>query len=257
VTPVRVAAPPDPKAERVRILVRRMVELAEGDEERVFNADIYKRFRTYLTNIFGGKCAYCEANLGVVMQSPVIEHYRPKGRITDENDVIVCDAGGNELPGYYWLAYEWGNLLPSCWVCNSTHKKNRFPVAGAHATDPTGVAAEMPLLYNPLGAATEPEQHFRIDLETGMLHGLDDIGRMTIHVLGLNRAGLVDDRRRALKDTANLISAWLPALALGRSDLADHAAQIDEIRRGTATYAFARRALYESAMGPIRRVAAA
>jgi hypothetical protein len=43
-----------------------------------------------------------------------------------------------EHPGYYWLAYEWTNLLPSCYDCNSFRrhgtmkagpgKNERFPV---------------------------------------------------------------------------------------------------------------------------------
>lgn len=63
--------------------------------------------RLALEALFHGKCAYCETYYA--SQAPVdIEHYRPKGGVEDDPDHW----------GYWWLAADWMNLLPSCIDCN-------------------------------------------------------------------------------------------------------------------------------------------
>jgi hypothetical protein len=39
-------------------------------------------------------------------------HYRPKGGFRQRRSGVL------KVPGYYWLAYDWRNLLVSCAVCN-------------------------------------------------------------------------------------------------------------------------------------------
>jgi len=79
-----------------------------------FNEDLYKEFRqVFLFEAFHRKCAYCEVNHsdGYPVQ---VEHYRPKAGVTDNRQMI-------EHSGYFWLAYEWWNLVPSCAHCNTNH----------------------------------------------------------------------------------------------------------------------------------------
>jgi uncharacterized protein (TIGR02646 family) len=64
-----------------------------------------------LEKLFHDKCAYCETNITASSDWDV-EHYRPKGRVAERADHT----------GYYWLAYEWTNLLPSCSHCNQRRK---------------------------------------------------------------------------------------------------------------------------------------
>jgi hypothetical protein len=77
---------------------------------------VYKEdeVRQALNQLFHGKCAYCESTYAAT--APVdVEHYRPKGRIV---------AGRKKKkPGYYWLAAEWANLLPSCIDCNRARRQ--------------------------------------------------------------------------------------------------------------------------------------
>ncbi|OYW78072.1 MAG: hypothetical protein B7Z37_00965 [Verrucomicrobia bacterium 12-59-8] len=96
-----------------------------------------------LKNIFHGKCAYCETREA---RSPYhAEHFRPKGRVRFQAVGIALkrrlqgartqDEDGLEMdhPGYFWLAYHWQNLLPSCNNCNSARGKNdQFPVGGKY-----------------------------------------------------------------------------------------------------------------------------
>ncbi|HSC54471.1 MAG TPA: hypothetical protein VLC98_12650 [Phnomibacter sp.] len=69
-----------------------------------------------LKGLYNNKCAYCEK----LCHYPRVEHFRPKGRVTGNQPLAN---------GYYWLCYEWTNLLPSCHECNSVEAKgDRFPI---------------------------------------------------------------------------------------------------------------------------------
>lgn len=168
---------------------------------------LYKEQRQAYLELFHGKCAYCEAKLVLDQHLGDVEHYRPKGRVTDEQDntIQIDDGQGHNKPhpGYYWLAYDWHNLLPSCIACNRPSKIgqrrvgkwNRFPVAGKHASTPAEIAQEQPLLLNPLIVADDPAEHLEFDRKTGRIIGKTDRGRMTEAVLNLNREGLPEARR--------------------------------------------------------------
>ncbi|MFK7948537.1 MAG: hypothetical protein AB8G11_13175 [Saprospiraceae bacterium] len=80
-----------------------------------------KEVRNTLITLYKSKCAYCEGKIEVSNSTPRIEHYRPKNGIKG--------IPKNEHKGYYWLGYEWTNLLLACEVCNnSTYKSNKFPL---------------------------------------------------------------------------------------------------------------------------------
>ena len=74
------------------------------------------KVREKLNELYFHKCAYCET-----LCKAEIEHYRPKKGVTE-------DTLHN---GYYWLCYEWSNLVPSCRYCNTEGGKgNQFPIKG-------------------------------------------------------------------------------------------------------------------------------
>ena len=77
--------------------------------EKGFTFTAYKGddVRHALEKLFHGKCAYCESRYDIV--GPVdIEHFRPKKGVD----------GDPAHRGYWWLAANWENLLPSCLDCN-------------------------------------------------------------------------------------------------------------------------------------------
>ena len=168
---------------------------------------LYKEQRQVFLDLFNGKCAYCEAKIILDQHKGDVEHYRPKGGVTDENDndILIDDGNGGRRPhpGYYWLAYDWRNLLPSCVACNRPGKTgdrrvgkwNRFPVVGNHAWTPDGIASEQPLLLNPLLEEDDPDKHLVFDPETGRIIGKTDRGKATVAILDLNRDGLYEERR--------------------------------------------------------------
>jgi hypothetical protein len=120
----------DNKTELERARAHMIAPLAAGKKRDAFPFESYKSedVRQRLEKLFHGKCAYCESFYG--SQAPVdIEHYRPKGRVEG--------SGGH--PGYWWLAAEWTNLLPSCIDCNR-RRKQYSPV----------ISSKLEILYNKL-----------------------------------------------------------------------------------------------------------
>jgi hypothetical protein len=154
---------------------------------------------------FHGKCAYCEQPISA-NQYGDIDHFRPKSGVTNEDGtpvLVTTDGAIKAHPGYYWLAYSWRNLLPSCEICNrpSKHrsgektigKRTQFPVRDFRAARPGEEEQEEPLLVHPV--EDEPADHLRMDAQ-GILWHLTDRGEATIEILALNKRGLPNDRKQ-------------------------------------------------------------
>jgi len=203
-------------AEFATYLAEREVEAAEpGNESKKpkrFSFE-YKRYRERevrqaLEDMFHGKCAYCEQRYGALHPMDV-EHWRPKG-LAQYGD----DHETNET-GYWWLAADWDNLLPSCIDCNRGRKHqinvdtgervlmgkaNQFPLAktGVPATGPdASLLHEQPLLLNPCDDGFDPIEHFAYD--EGIIVGLTDQAKASIQVYALNRPELVHERQAIAK----------------------------------------------------------
>lgn len=203
-----------------------------------------KEVKKLLEELFHNKCAYCEFNYSAGITGDV-EHYRPKGAITS-------DTGKPIWPGYYWLALDWENLLPSCSICNQKHtqldlsigsertlgKLNWFPLADeSRRAGPEGdVSKEDPLLLNP--CVDDPQKHLEFverDGHRALLHARTEKGTKTIHILGLNRSNLVLARQKKLADMDALMADIQRACErLGRTaNVVDQADFIKEIKEKT------------------------
>lgn len=149
--------------------------------------------RQRLESLFAEKCAFCEKS----WDDKEVEHFRPKGGVVEDS----------EHQGYYWLAYTWSNLYPTCVRCNqrrsdvsapTTGKGNHFALAdeSKRARVPTdNLELEEPLLLDP--CVDNPDEHLYIGI-TGRVEPLVDDNaraRYTIDVFGLNRDYLVKARR--------------------------------------------------------------
>ncbi len=125
---------------------------------------------------FQGKCVYCESFI-TDFQRGDIEHFRPKGAVTDSDDnpIRITDRSGAERDhwGYYWLAYDETNLMPTCQLCNQPSgekigKWARFPVTGTYAKyHDDDLTSERPALINPL--TDDPSRHLEVDPDTGQI----------------------------------------------------------------------------------------
>lgn len=187
-----------------------------------FNAYAHQTVRDALYEMFHNKCAYCESQIAG-SQDTDIEHYRPKGRVTE------AAGAGIQHPGYWWLAMNWTNLVLSCMHCNqrrrqlifeagmteeqvralieadrtvSAGKLDSFPTANSlwatsHDVD---IATEQPLLIDP--TRSDPNAHLEWvlneDMSTVRSHNGSLIGDTSIKVYCLNRRRLTEDRMKKL-----------------------------------------------------------
>src|SRR5690606_19607561 len=94
-----------------------------GAVKMSFDSGIYghTNIKTELINNQSGKCAFCEQHILSISYGDV-EHFRPKGGYKQNYKDSL------HKPGYYWLAYDWDNLLFCCQKCNQRYKKNYFPL---------------------------------------------------------------------------------------------------------------------------------
>lgn len=176
----------------VKLLAPRKRKPAKRRALRKFEFSVYRDedVKRALNALFHGKCAYCESRY-VAVQPMDVEHWRPKSI-------------------YYWLAADWDNLLPSCIDCNrrreqldaiagkkgSSGKGTEFPVKveAARWIDHRLKGEELPLLLNP--CVDKPEEHLEFFDEAFVRsRGASEKGSQSISVYGLNRTGLVLERR--------------------------------------------------------------
>src|SRR5262245_1129084 len=165
-----------------------------------FDFKIWQYTRDALAKIFHSKCAACESRVGVGTFVSVT-HFRPKGRVVEDNS----------SPGYWWLAYDWSNLLVLCPRCQHV-KGGRFPIAGKRALSPSDeLSREKPFLLDP--CVDDPNGHLAFD-DNGTVVGQTERGRITIEIYGLNRETLVEARRQAIENM--LFRANLTLSGIGR-----------------------------------------
>jgi uncharacterized protein (TIGR02646 family) len=188
----------------------------KGQELPSMNFKAYKHddVKKALNELFHSKCAYCESSYAAT--APVdIEHYRPKA--------AVKITSKQTLRGYYWLAADWDNLLPSCIDCNRgrtqeflegearvSGKANAFPLhrERKRARQPGDEVLEEPLLLNP--CIDRPEEHLIFTKEGDVQaryitrRKKSPKGLASIEVYGLRRVPLLLTRRDHLK----MIYAW-------------------------------------------------
>lgn len=167
-----------------------------------FNRQIYSHstVRKALEQAHNGKCCFCEGKSFGPFSPAHVEHYRPKGSVKQS------ERSRKILPGYFWLAYSWDNLYWCCHDCNSSNKRNLFPLkdpskrARSHADD---LAKEEPLILDP-GGKDDPNGHIGFHKEVAK--GLTEIGRTTIQVVGLNRSTLEEARRSRMARLKSLLN---------------------------------------------------
>jgi hypothetical protein len=134
------------------------------------------------------KCCFSEAPLRSSFRQ--VEHFRPKGRI----DGYMSKS--RIYPGYYWLAYDWGNLFLCNPLINISFKKTHFPLLNEHERNLNhhSTHVESPLLIDP--SADEPRDHIRFHRDEPV-HA-SDRGKLTIELLGLRHPDFEEGRRKHL-----------------------------------------------------------
>jgi uncharacterized protein (TIGR02646 family) len=172
------------------------------------NGKTQSKVREKLNEFYFTKCAYCES-----FCKAEIEHYRPKKGVTEDN--LHND--------YYWLCYEWSNLVPSCRYCNTEGGKgNQFPIKGTRVKLPLFdtqlkldkehikananiLLSEQPYLLHPEIDNPANYLDFKIDsqgqgVEIEGIDGVNERGEQTIKICNLNREYLKLARKKNVVD---------------------------------------------------------
>jgi hypothetical protein len=223
--------------------------LIENGPPYIIDEAIYKRRRKDIFSAYHEKCVYCEGNFILVEQGDV-EHYRPKKGVKDlSGEVVYISVAGKreKHPGYYWLAYDYRNLLPSCSLCNRSGKRNLFPVADRFwAAAPGEEEKESPLIFHP-SEGEDPEPNFVLEPETGILGPANARAQACIDVFGLNRREkVVQERRQAYYRVMAAFDIVLKEGARESSARRYAEAALEETMSGKSAYSLAgRRALAE------------
>jgi uncharacterized protein (TIGR02646 family) len=180
------------------------VEAGEFDFEFLSSIYGHHDVKGSLIDLQNNKCCFCESKIGHISYGDV-EHFRPKAGWVQNDEAI-------NKPGYYWLAYDWANLLLSCQKCNQRFKKNYFSLqnpnqrAKSHQSD---LSVEMPVIVHPVDENPEDFICFKDEIPVGIdKHGR---GSKTIERLGLDRELLNEQRRERLmliKDIYNLANDY-------------------------------------------------
>lgn len=172
--------------------------------------------RKSLKKCQNNKCCYSEAKFN--RDAIHVEHYRPKAALGTKG------SGKKTYPGYYWLAYEWNNLM-LCKPGINSDKKDLFPLLGGtravnHLSDLT---LEKPLIIDP--GSEDPRKHIRFHKEQP--YGLTKRGSFTVELL-LNHPEL-DESRRSLYQQLSIMKASLQKFEeMGQGNI-DEAVKIREV----------------------------
>lgn len=234
-----------------------------------------------LDKLFFGKCAYCESRYA--HQAPVdVEHFRPKGQIAGEvhpgywwlamkwdnllPSCIDCNRRRwHALPEFPTGLEELLRAPEMDGTMAKLGKEDLFPIAGVRAIAPSATPqaeskaqqAEEALLLNP--CIDDPDEHlvFHVDGDPPLGIVLPKPGEVapsrkglaSIHVYGLNRLHLVQERTRVLRKLQFLS---------GLMDELDEVAEELRARRQAddATWAARLEALSDRILEEIRTMAA-
>jgi len=250
-----------------------------GKFQHEWEASVWSTLKNWLLkNVFHEKCAYCETPQ---VRAPLhADHFRPKGRVRFKVEGQSrlrtgrgVDAAGQTIdhPGYFWLAYEWRNLLPACALCNSGEgKKDQFPVeaashvllhkleaqklpelqaqprssktwSGFYYLHPRDLdLLEVPLLLHPY--RDDPRKHL-IFGDKGIIAARDDSkkGQRSIEVYNLKDDTLRGERQKAQEEAENLFMiAYLAKKGASLEEKLQAAdATLDDYRAGRKPYSAA------------------
>lgn len=163
-----------------------------GSRQFDFDNKIYgaKSVKNLLQKAQYCKCAFCETDIGSGSYGD-IEHFRPKRGYQQSS------RSKFQRPGYYWLVYDWDNLLLSCSVCNQSFKKNLFPLADHRRrarTHRDDINIEDPIFINP--TKEDPANYISFNKEIAFSINNNKKGKETIKGFGLNRPKLTTARRK-------------------------------------------------------------
>jgi hypothetical protein len=175
--------------------------------------------------------------------------------------IRICHKEKGEMnhPGYYWLAYEWDNLLPSCIDCNrfrklgttanpvvnkadaGAGKADRFPLENEALRTyiPGDECNEKSRLINP--SEVDPADHFEF-LPNGSIVPKSPRGEATLKVFGLNeREDLLEARADAFGNALAVFNEWMNSIIRSPEQGKAFARRVNQMWSGAEPYSAVQR----------------
>lgn len=217
---------------------RRRKRYVTGLSKLSFNSGIYgcAEVKSSLKTMQHEKCCFCEAKITHISYGDV-EHFRPKGGWKqDEKDNL-------SVPGYYWMAYSWENLLLCCQICNQRHKKNHFPLINASKralSEKDDLSAESPLFIDP--TCEDPEVLIGFRGDTPYAINGNARAATSIGALGLDRTTLRERRLAVLEPLKCVYDITVGKYSATQDQIDDAAALLQKFCRADAEFSSAVRA---------------
>ncbi len=204
----------EPRVADAKEAIRRAVEVEGRNPASKEFDDLWKHFKSHFEVAQHEKCFFCEG-LVTATQDGDVEHFFPKAGITTLGPWHETGKGSKTKKlserGYWWLAYEWTNYSLACQKCNQRNKGNHFPTSPEIGEEgPSINDNRIRLLLNAFDDVVEESLSFN---QSGFAVPLDDRGRMTIRVCGLNRSALVSSRFKQLRLVQGKLDQLIQALA--------------------------------------------
>ena len=122
-------------------------KLATHDDRKKYMTkyNIWSQFKPILIRYYGEKCWYSECSLEGSFGD--VDHFRPKGKSTDDKKIIILSDG------YWWLAYDYLNYRLSCEKSNRNFggggKNDMFPLKPGTIPATQGNKNDIPILLDP------------------------------------------------------------------------------------------------------------
>jgi uncharacterized protein (TIGR02646 family) len=183
------SANPNQYTSRIGIKARQITKMPV--DNKIYG---HKTVKAQLVSEQHGKCCFCEAKFTDHSYGDV-EHFRPKKAYKKRGERKLT------YPGYYWLAYDWYNLMFSCEKCNRKYKRNDFPLDNessrkSNHNSPNQLKKEDRLLINPI--EEDPSLFITFNEEVPVEVGGSLKGSTSIKAYGLER--LNDSRLEYLNE---------------------------------------------------------
>lgn len=227
--PIQTFTPSEEWQHRANVATAELREKPTWEEKLEYikdNSDIWRDLGKELVDHFGYKCWYTDAaNYGARLD---VEHFRPKAKtveLTVEDFEEAADDLLLKLPeprrdGYWWLAFDFENLLLCSQVMNREGKRNFFPL---HRDSPVASGTNQNLWRTEIPAFLDPRK-----MDDVLLVAYDDNGAMrpradltgwerlrvavTNECFGLSRfQPLTEGRQKTWQKCTDLIERYLQA----------------------------------------------
>ena len=210
------------------------------DDPALKVTSIWSPIKQVFTDLQHSKCVFCEKEMEDQPIEQDVEHFRPKNNVkrwtvpdwmADEESITVKQPDTGSERGYRLLAYNFLNYAAACKTCNSTRKRDHFPIAGSPrksgSENPARMKTEKAYLIYPISDIDDdPEELIQFSALSPQAKLNNGFGRKRALVtIDLFQLDDIDERPYLFKKRAK--NVWLLHACLKQIDEGNAAEQAE------------------------------